>query len=106
MIIFVTLPSLLNYRLPQRLQPEQQQPHVLVQPTIQRGHPMCLLFVISRFVVDDGEVSQLVRVLVASDHVKVVAKLLLLQVLLRQVLQVTLRERRLGSHSDARLFNT
>ncbi len=62
-----------------------------------------LLLVGLGLVVHDGEVAQLVGVLVAGDHVKVVAELLLLEVLLGQVLEVTLRERRLGGHRDARL---
>lgn len=62
-----------------------------------------LLFVRLLLVVDDGEVSQLVSVLVAGDHVEVVAQLLLLQVLLGEVLEVALRERSLGCHGDARL---
>lgn len=62
-----------------------------------------LLFVRLRLVVDDGEVAQLVRVLVAGDHVEVVAQLLLLQVLLGEVLEVALGERRLGRYGDARL---
>lgn len=62
-----------------------------------------LLFVSLGLVVDDGEVSQLVSVAVAGDDVQVVAELLLLEVLLREVLEVALRERRLCSHGDARL---
>lgn len=62
-----------------------------------------LLFVRRQLVVDDGEVAQLVRVLVAGDYVEVVSQLLLLQVLLGEVLEVALGERRLSCHGDARL---
>lgn len=64
---------------------------------------LVLLLVRLRLVVHDAEVPQLVRVLVAGDHVQVVAKLLLLEVLLGKVLEVPLGERRLGGHGDARL---
>ena len=62
-----------------------------------------LFLVRLRLVVDDREVAQLVGVLVAGDYVEVVAQLLLLQVLLGEVLQVTFRKRRLGGYGDARL---
>lgn len=62
-----------------------------------------LLFVRLPRVVDDGEVAQLVRVLVAGDDVEVVSQLLLLQVLLGEVLEVALGERRLSCHGDTRL---
>lgn len=59
-----------------------------------------LFLVFSRLVVDDGEVSQFVGVLVAGDHMQVVAKLLLLQVLLSEVLEVSLGEGSLGGYRD------
>lgn len=62
-----------------------------------------LLFICLGLVVDNREVSHLVGVLVAGDHVQVVAELLLLEVLLRQVLEVALGERCLRCHGDTRL---
>jgi len=60
-----------------------------------------LLFII---VVIDVEVTELVRGLVGGDHTQVITELIFLQVLLGQVLQVTLGERHLGGHADSGLL--
>lgn len=74
----------------------------LSQVTIfQRQNQRSLLVILRGLVADDGEVSHLVRALVAGDHVQVVSELLLLQVLLSQVLQVPLGEGGLSRHRDA-----
>lgn len=62
-----------------------------------------LFFVSLRLVVGDGEVAQLVSVLVTGDYVQVVAQLLLPKVFLGQILEVALRERCLSRDRDARL---
>ena len=53
----------------------------------------------------DGEVPHLVGRLVRGDDVQVVAQLLLLQVLLREVLEVALGEGQLGRDDDLRLVD-
>ena len=52
----------------------------------------------------DVEVSELVGVLVGSDHTKPVTEGVLLQILLREILQIPLGERRLGGDGDLSLL--
>merc|ERR1711924_226417 len=64
--------------------------------------PVRLLVII--IIVRNVEVAKLVCALGGSDHMNIVAELLLLQVLLGQVLQVALGERWLGGHHDLGLL--
>lgn len=57
----------------------------------------CLLLLVLGITAADLEVAELVRVLVVGDDVQEIAELLLLQVLLGQVLDVALGERKLSS---------
>lgn len=59
-----------------------------------------LFFILAIFIVGDVEVTELVGLLVRSNHAEPVTDLVLLQELLRKVLEVALGERNVGDHSD------
>jgi len=63
-----------------------------------------LLVIILGIVVRDVEVTELVHALGRGNNVNVVTELLLLQVLLGEVLEVTLGERKLSSDEDLGLL--